>query len=179
MEAALHAADETIQLLLSRGANPDALDSKGFSALLAATISGCTSTVSLLAPVTIVEIEKTLRSLAEHHLELTPPIAGLVSRVAEKHNGGECDCGVFFSRNCAAIRGLDYATAHGHSQMVKLLTKGWSKTYLDSDIANLLLREAVMSDSGDTVSTILSLNSSVDEANMILAAARGWVEVQR
>ena len=146
MQAALHAADETVALLLSKGADPNATDSKGYSALIAATISGCESTVSLLDPVTTIAEEKALRSLAEHQLKLTPPVAELVRRAAERHTRRECGCsGIFFSRGCSAIRGLDYATAHGHSKMVKILTRGWQKGDLDPDgmdhgIANLLLK---------------------------------------
>ena len=185
MQAALHAADETVALLISRGADPNATDSKGNSALIAATISGCESTVSLLDPVTTIAEEKALRSLAEHQLKLTPPVADLVRRAAERHMRRECGCsGIFFSRGCSAIRGLDYATAHGHSGMVEILTRGWQKGDLDPDgmdhgIANLMLKEAVMSDSAETVSVILNLmvSGSVAAENIILATKRGRADV--
>ena len=181
MQAALHASDETVSMLLWKGADPNATDFKGYSALTAATISGCSSTVSLLAPVTTTALEKALRSLAEHQRELTPPIADLVSRAAERHTKRECGCGFFFSRECSAIRGLDYATAHGHSRMVEILTRGWPKGSLDPDgvpdIANFLLKEAVMSDSPETVSAILNLTPSVAEENVILATERGRADM--
>ena len=181
MKAALHAADETVTLLLSKGADPNVTDSFGFTALIASIISGCTTTASLLAPVTTVAIEKTLRCLADCHMELTPPIADLVSRAAETHVKQECPCGFFFSRECSAVRGLDYATTLGHSQMVEILTRGWPKGCLDPDgdpgVANFLLMEAVMSDNAATVSAILKLTPSVWEENIILASERGRADV--
>ena len=106
MKAALHAADETVTLLLSKGADPNVTDSFGFTALIASIISGCTTTASLLAPVTTVAIEKTLRCLADCHMELTPPIADLVSRAAETHVKQECPCGLFFSQECSAVHSI-------------------------------------------------------------------------
>ena len=69
MDAALHAADETIHLLLSKGSDPDATDAQGYSALVAAIISRSTSTIAILAPLTTTSVEKALRGLAEHQLE--------------------------------------------------------------------------------------------------------------
>ena len=70
MDAALHAADETIRLLLcKKGSDPDATDSQGYSALVAAIISRSTSTIAILAPVTTTGVERALRGLAEHQLE--------------------------------------------------------------------------------------------------------------
>ena len=69
MDAALHAADETIHLLLCKGSDPDATDSQGYSALVAAIISRSTSTIAILAPLTKTAVEKAFRGLAEHQLE--------------------------------------------------------------------------------------------------------------
>ena len=65
--------------------------------------------------------------------------------------------------------------------MVKILTSGWLKGCLDPDgvpdVANLLLKEAVMSDSAETVSAILDLTPAVAEENIVLATERGRADV--
>ena len=52
MEAAAVGADETVALLLSKGADPDLMNSYYHTALTCAIYSQCSSTVALLAPVT-------------------------------------------------------------------------------------------------------------------------------
>ena len=65
--------------------------------------------------------------------------------------------------------------------MVKILTSGWLKGCLDPDgvpdVANLLLKEAVMSDNAETVSAILDLTPAVAEENIVLATERGRADV--
>ena len=82
MEAALHASDETVTFLLSKGASPHLMDSNNMTALKFAILSRCSSTIDLLAPVTTKGVDKALSSLAAFNTELTPAVEDLLRRAA-------------------------------------------------------------------------------------------------
>ena len=82
MSAASQAGDETVAFLLSKGASPDLMDNNNCTALDAAIVSKCSSTIHLLAPVTTKGLGEALARLAAHHRELTPAVEDLLRRAA-------------------------------------------------------------------------------------------------
>ena len=71
MDAALFAQDETVTLLLFKGASPDKTDDDGDPALIFAIQSKCLTTINLLAKVTQVHLGRALRHLAYYKIEYT------------------------------------------------------------------------------------------------------------
>ena len=61
MYAASRAADETVDFLLSKGASPDLLDYINRTALASAIQNKCSSTIDLLAPMTMKGLETSLK----------------------------------------------------------------------------------------------------------------------
>ena len=100
MHAALGAQDETVTLLLSMGASPDQTNNDGNTALVYAILSKCVTTISLLAPVTQVNLERSLYVLAQERFEvMTGELRQLVERAAQDRE--------------AAILGLGTAAKYG------------------------------------------------------------------
>ena len=85
MDAAIYAQDETVSLLLSKGASPDKTANNGNTALIFAIQSKCETTVNLLAPVTKVDLRNVLYVLAGYKIEvMTGELRQLVERATEE-----------------------------------------------------------------------------------------------
>ena len=88
MSAVAFGADETVSLLLSRGASPDKTMASGDTALGFAIQSMCPSTVELMASVTRVKLGIALGWLAKYKLELSEEIEKqLVEKAAQDSKG--------------------------------------------------------------------------------------------
>ena len=155
MYAARVGADETVALLLHKGASPHLMNNSRRTALVYAIQSECSSTIDLLAPVTTKGLDRALANLAAYHTKLTPAVEDLLRRAA--------------SDKVASRVGVDYASEYGAASMLKVLTKGWDKDTLDFNLANQLLESALMSDNADTVNTIRAFVPSVSPENIDLA----------
>ena len=164
MYAASQAADETVAFLLSKGASPDLMDYNNVTALVHAIQNKCSSTIDVLAPVTMKGLDGAVISLAAYHAELTPAVEDLLRRVAA-------------SDNDAVTMGVAYAAEFGAARILKILTQGWDKNTLDSTDANHLLEKALMSDNADTVDTIRAFVPSVSSEKIVLALTRGRADV--
>ena len=70
MEAALLGSDKAVSSLLSWGASPDKTANNGNTALICAIQSECQTTISLLAPVTKVNLGRTRENLTRDNVEL-------------------------------------------------------------------------------------------------------------
>jgi len=165
MLASQQASDDTVAFLLSRGASPDITDKDNQTALTVAMRNRCSTTIELLAPVTMKGLDEAVKLLASNQTELTPAVEDLLRRAAS-------DKGV-------EKRGVVSAAAHGATRMLKILTKGWDQSTLslDSTEANFLLKQALMSDNADTVDAIRAFVPSVSSENICLALTRGRADV--
>ena len=163
MCAAAGAADETVVFLLSKGANPDLMNNRGHTALLAAIQTSCSSTIDLLAPVTQTGLEKALGYLANYNTGLTPAIKELLVRASSDE---------------AALRwGVEYGAQMGATSMLKILTNGWNRNTLHPSYANNLLQIALKSDHAETVQVVLAFVRDVSSENLALALTRGRADV--
>ena len=105
MSAVLFGADETVSLLLSRGASPNKTTASGDTALVGAIQSMCPSTVELMASVTRVKLGIALGWLADSKLGLSEEIEKqLVERATQDSN--------------EAITGLIGAAKFGSSRII-------------------------------------------------------------
>ena len=121
--AACNASDKTVSSLLSWGASPDQTDVNKNTALLGAIQSQCTTTITLLAPVTNVRLEAALGCLARDRIELEPrPLELLVERAAEDKD--------------AALMGILHSAKFGASKIIELLAK-YTKDHLVADTINI------------------------------------------
>ena len=108
MSASINAADETVSFFLSRGASPDKTDANGNTALIYAIHSKCVTTMSLLAPVTRINLRGALIQLSKYNGELTTEeLIHLVERAAQDRD--------------TAIGGLLAAAMFGSSKMITLI----------------------------------------------------------
>ena len=108
MAAALLASDKAVSSLLLWGASPDKAANNGNIALICAIQSKCSSTISLLAPVTQVNLGGALYWLAREKVELmTGELRQLVERAAQDRE--------------AAIEGLEGAARFGSINMIEIL----------------------------------------------------------
>ena len=165
MYAARQASDETVAFLLSKGASPDLRDNSNLTALVAAILSECSSTIALLAPMTTKGLGEAVLSLAFYQAELSPAVDELLRRAASDKD--------------AAVKGVAYAAEFGATRMLTFLTQGWDENTLDSTEANLLLEKALMTDNADTVDTIKAFVPSAFSENIVLALTRGRADVAK
>ena len=139
MSAAHHASDETISFLLSLGANPDKTDDDGNTALMYAIQSKCTTTINLLAPVTQVSLGGAIAILAREKVDVTTvELRQLVERAAQDKE--------------AAIEGLVKAAQFGSSEIIRIIAENILDPLIFEAGKEILLMEAVKSDSEATVS---------------------------
>ena len=103
MCAASRASDETVAVLLSKGASPDLMCKNNGTALAFAIGSKCSSTIALLAPVTKKGLDSALISLAAYHTELTPAVKDLLRRAASDKDAVKK--GVVYATNIGASNG--------------------------------------------------------------------------
>ena len=168
MAAALAGADETVSLLLSKGANPDLTDVNEESALAFSIESQCHSTFSILAPRTK-NIDKSLWSLLfVFQADRNPSTEELVKRVTH-HNEVTClESSSFLLKRAAEF---------GVASVVALLTKGLEgKTLLDPQ-ANSIMTLAIMSDDAETVANVRNFTSVLTPEHIMLALQRGRADV--
>ena len=164
MAAALTGSDATVAALLARGARPDSTDDNGQTALVAAIQSGVSLTIALLAPVTNTGLGKALGFLARDQVSMSPPATReLVERAARDPE--------------TALEGLEWAVMWGAGEMVEILTQGWTSDSLNVQLAQKLLRDAVLSDCRKTCGAILALCQSVPVEVVELAVQRGMEDV--
>ena len=164
MYAALYGSDATVAALLARGAGPARTDDQGKTALVAAIQSGVSFTIALLAPVTNTGLGKALQFLAQFQVSVSPPATReLVERAARDPE--------------TALEGLRWAVVWGAGELVEMLTRGWTCDSLPVQVAQQLLRAAVLSDCRKTCKTILTLCQSVPAEVVELAAQRGMEDV--
>ena len=110
MNAALHASDKTVSSLLNWGADPDKTDADGFTALMFAIQSKCSTTINLLAAKTNANLGGALYFLARNKVDLmTGELRQLVERAAQDRE--------------AAIRGLEGAAMFGSSKMIDMIAQ--------------------------------------------------------
>ena len=83
MSAAQNGASEAVEELLQRGANPNALNRDGDTALTLALSENSSSVISMLAPVTCAGAKRLLNVLGERKIELTEPIKDFIERAGE------------------------------------------------------------------------------------------------
>ena len=167
MHAADEAADETVAFLLSKGADPEIMDDREWTALTYAIDSKCPTTIDLLAPATRKCLKKSIQFLATRRAEQTPAVTELLRRAALDKD--------------TARMGLDFAAKFGATGMLKLLLEGWHKNTLppsaDVHAQCPLLRFALLSDNVETVKAVLSFTSSVCSHNISFALTRGRTDM--
>ena len=155
MCAAMGGGDETVSMLLDLGVKTDA-------ALKCAIWSKCISTIGLLAPTAAQpDLAGILTALAAEQVQLLPPIHNLIEKAAEDKE--------------TAISGLKSAAFYGRPEMIRILSRGID--FLTDLEAQEVLREAVTSDSSETVKAVLELSSSVEPEVVRLAKKRGRVAI--
>ena len=163
ISAAVGAADETVALLLSKGASPDLQDMNGHTALMHAIVSQCSSTIGLLAPVKNNCLGDTLGNLALYQIEPTPAVQDFLKRATMDQD--------------ALRMGLVKAAQFGASSILKILTKDWNKNNVTPIDGNYLLEKALKSDNAETVEVVLAFVRDVSSENTVLALTRGRADV--
>ena len=83
MYAAHCDGSEAVEELLQRGANPNALNRDGDTALTLALSENSSSVISMLAAVTRAGATRLLKVLGERKMELTEPIKDFIERAGE------------------------------------------------------------------------------------------------
>ena len=155
MQAASRGGDETVSMLLDLGVKTD-------SALKWAIQSKSISKIGLLAPTAAQpDLAGILTALAAEQVQLLPPIHNLIEKAAEDKE--------------TAISGLKSAAFYGRPDMIRILSRGID--FLTDLEAQEVLREAVTSDSSETVKAVLELSSSVEPEVVRLAKKRGRVAI--
>ena len=161
MVAAQSACDETISSLLSWGASPDKTAHNDKTALISAIESKCPSTISLLVPVTQVNLGKALYCLAMFKVDvMTEELTQLVERAAKDKN--------------ALIEGILDAAKFGSSKMLDMMiTQYTMDDTIPEEGKQRIWMEVVKSDSEATVSALLPFLPNPPLEAITLARERG------
>ena len=164
MLAAQYGADNAVKELLRSGANPDTLNrTLGFPALCLAVYSKCSSTISLLAPMTNTGVKEVLKMMAMEKVEVNESMRGFITRAVTDED------------RLTLIDGLTEASNLGHTTLVNLLCQGRD---LPESRTHELLRLAVKSDNRETCAAILTLFKGSPPPDVIaIAEQRGIREV--
>ena len=166
MDATLSASDETVSSLLSWGADPDKTDADGRTALIYAIVSKCVTTITLLAPVSQVNLGRALYQLAREKIELmTGELRKLVERAAQDRE--------------AAIEGLEAAAKFGSSKMIEILANYTTDHSIFAAKKEGIWVEAVASDNEESISALLHLLPNPPLEAITLARERGVPGVVR